>query len=205
MMRGTRCACGSNFASTYTCCSVLPRGPRSPSISPCTPPKLRTTNDHPTHRRHTHTMTTIRQSHLIDVRSPVEFATGPLTSDIAPTINIEYQSIAQLPSIYAARGIDVHKDDDITLYCRSGRRSNIALETLKGIGYVNVRDIGGFEDAKRVLDKEQVQRQLDREMELMPGLEGEKVMEEEGKEHGKKDVRVKSFGALVEGLKALEE
>jgi rhodanese-related sulfurtransferase len=150
---------------------------------------------------------TTRQSHLIDVRSPAEFATGPLTSDIAPTINIEYQIIDQLPDIYAARGIDVSKDDHITLYCRSGRRSNIALHTLKNMGYYNVRDIGGFDAARAVLDKEQVQRQLDKEMEMMPGVAGK----ESGNEHevrmeeGKKHTRVKSFGALMDGLKALED
>jgi rhodanese-related sulfurtransferase len=153
------------------------------------------------------TTTTTRQSHLIDVRSPVEFATGPLTSDIAPTINIEYTSIASLPSIYAARGINVRKDDDITLYCRSGRRSNIALNTLREMGYSNVRDIGGFEEARRVLDREQVGRQLDREMELMPDLKkelkgGAQEESEDGKKDGKKHVRVQSFNALLEGLKA---
>lgn len=108
-----------------------------------------------------------QQELLIDVRSPVEFATGPLTSDIAPTVNIEYQSISQLPEIYAARGIAVHKEDHITLYCRSGRRSNIAMNTLRGMGYLNVRDIGGYEAARGVLDREQVGRQLDGEMERM--------------------------------------
>jgi rhodanese-related sulfurtransferase len=159
------------------------------------------------------------QSHLIDVRSPVEFSTGPLTSDIAPTINIEYQSISSLASIYASRGITVHKEDHITLYCRSGRRSNIALQTLKDLGYVNVRDIGGFEEAKRVLDRELVGRQLEKEMEIA-GLNGkdgaggkeEGNVEDVGREAGdgvkedpKKHVRVKSFGTLMEGLKALEE
>jgi rhodanese-related sulfurtransferase len=149
------------------------------------------------------TTPTTRQSHLVDVRAPAEFATGPLTSDIAPTINIEYTTIASLPSIYEARGIDVHKDDDITLYCRSGRRSNIALQTLRDMGYSNVRDIGGFEEARRVLDREQVGRQLDREMELA-GLrnEGTKANEEEVKDDSKKHVRVESFNALLEGLKA---
>jgi rhodanese-related sulfurtransferase len=159
------------------------------------------------HTDTTMTTTTTRQSHLIDVRSPVEFATGPLTSDIAPTINIEYTSIASLPSIYAARGINVRKDDDITLYCRSGRRSNIALNTLREMGYSNVRDIGGFEEARRVLDREQVGRQLDREMELMPDLKkelkgGAQEESEDGKKDGKKHVRVQSFNALLEGLKA---
>jgi rhodanese-related sulfurtransferase len=146
------------------------------------------------------------QDLLIDVRSPVEFATGPLTSDIAPTVNIEYQIIDQLPEIYAARGINVNKDDNITLYCRSGRRSNIALQTLKNMGYERVRDIGGFEAARAVLDREQVQRQLDAEMESMPGIGRQNKIEDDKRgEDPKRHTRAKSFGALVEGLKALEE
>jgi rhodanese-related sulfurtransferase len=142
------------------------------------------------------------QELLVDVRSPSEFATGSLASDIAPTVNIEYQTIDQLPEIYATRGINVHKDDRITLYCRSGRRSNIALHTLKNMGYQHVRDIGGFEEARKVLDREQVQRQLDAELEKeMGGGAGEGEVKEDPKRH----TRVKSFGALLDGLKALEE
>jgi rhodanese-related sulfurtransferase len=146
------------------------------------------------------------QELLVDVRSPAEFATGPLSSDIAPTVNIEYQIIDQLPEIYAARGINVNKDDNITLYCRSGRRSSIALQTLKNMGYLHVRDIGGFEAAKSTLDKEQVQRQLEKEMEAMHdvGTEEGSIEHEVKKEDPKKHTRVKSFGALVDGLKALE-
>lgn len=146
-------------------------------------------------------MSTAPTHHLVDVRSASEFSTGHLTSDIAPTLNIEYQQIASLPSIYAARGITVHKEDPITLYCRSGRRSNIALQTLKGLGYERVRDIGGFEDAKRVLDKELVERQLEEGMHEIGGkVGGEK--EEVGQ--GKNEERVKSFGKLLEGLRDLE-
>ncbi|KAF2035370.1 hypothetical protein EK21DRAFT_106908 [Setomelanomma holmii] len=147
----------------------------------------------------------IAQELLIDVRSPAEFATGPLTSDVAPTVNIEYQIIDQLPEIYAARGIAVNKDDSITLYCRSGRRSNIALQTLKNMGYLRVRDIGGFEAARLLLDREQVQRQLDKEMEAVLSADPTNdTTGQEKKEDPKKHIRVKSFGALVNGLKALE-
>jgi rhodanese-related sulfurtransferase len=142
------------------------------------------------------------QDLLVDVRSPSEFSTGYLTSDIAPTVNIEYQIIDQLPKIYAARGTNVGKDDRITLYCRSGRRSGIALGKLKEMGFKSVRDIGGFEEARKVLDREQVQRQMDAELEksLKHTTEGA------GKEEDpKKYVRVKSFGKLVDGLRALEE
>ncbi|USP76550.1 uncharacterized protein yc1106_03824 [Curvularia clavata] len=136
--------------------------------------------------------------HLIDVRTPSEFSTGYLTSDLAPTINIEYQHISSLPTVYASRGITVAKDDHITLYCRSGRRSNLALQTLKELGYENVRDIGGFEDARKVLDREMVERQL--EEGWREGIGEEKS----GEKAGKGEERVKSFGVLVEGLKALE-
>ena len=144
----------------------------------------------------------VAQELLVDVRSPSEFATGALASDIAPTINIEYQIIDQLPEIYAAQGVNVHKDDRITLYCRSGRRSNIALHTLKDMGYQHVRDIGGFEEARKVLDREQVQRQLDAELEKEMGSTTGKG---EAKEDPKKHTRARSFGALLDGLKALKE
>ncbi|KAF1358292.1 hypothetical protein EJ07DRAFT_34309, partial [Lizonia empirigonia] len=77
------------------------------------------------------------QELLIDVRSPLEFSTGPLVSDLAPTVNIEYTSIDRLAEIYAQQGIYVDKNDSITLYCRSGRRSDIAMRRLKELGYAN--------------------------------------------------------------------
>lgn len=134
------------------------------------------------------------QELLIDVRSPLEFSTGPLVSDLAPTVNIEYTSIDRLAEIYAQQGIDVDKNDSITLYCRSGRRSDIAMRRLKELGYANVRDIGGFEDARRVLDRETVARQLD-------SMAGSEAIVEEKKSDGKEDVREKSLSALLAGLR----
>ena len=133
------------------------------------------------------------QNHLIDVRTPSEFATGSLSNDIHPfAINIEYQSIAALPSIISG----ATKDDNITLYCRSGRRSDIARQTLRELGYVNVRDIGGFEEARAVLKREEVERKV--------GIEIDE-------KHGAKEVeraralgRKKAFGALLKGLQGCE-
>jgi rhodanese-related sulfurtransferase len=141
------------------------------------------------------------QELLIDVRSPLEFSTGPLISDIAPTVNIEYTSIDALPDIYAQQGITVDKNDSITLYCRSGRRSDIAKRRLEELGYANVRDIGGFEDARRVLDREQVERQL----EGIAGTEDAKAKQTEVKSDGKEGVRQKSLDALLAGLKECDE
>jgi rhodanese-related sulfurtransferase len=132
---------------------------------------------------------------LVDVRSPAEFATGALANDLYSAVNIEYETIDQLPKVYRALGVAVGKNDDITLYCRSGRRSNIALQTLRRLGYMNVRDIGGLEEATTVLKKEEVGRVTG------PGTGGMKIQE---KKDGGKQARVKSFGNLLDGLKGLE-
>ncbi|KAJ4347566.1 hypothetical protein N0V95_005303 [Ascochyta clinopodiicola] len=138
------------------------------------------------------------QELLIDVRSPLEFSTGPLISDLAPTVNIEYTSIERLAEIYSAQGIEVDKNASITLYCRSGRRSDIAMRRLRELGYANVRDIGGFEDAKRVLDRETVARQLEG---LVGGDEQDVVAGKKEEDGGKAEGRAKGFGALVAGLR----
>ncbi|KAJ4292345.1 hypothetical protein N0V90_009006 [Kalmusia sp. IMI 367209] len=143
-----------------------------------------------------HSMSTLPNNLLIDVRTPTEFSTGALSNDLYTAINIEYQSIAQLSSIYQALGIDVGKSDNITLYCRSGRRSNIALQTLKELGYLNVRDIGGFEEAHAVLKREELGRKTGADE-----LVEERRREREGE---KKQGRLKAFGTLLEGLKGLE-
>lgn len=133
------------------------------------------------------------QDFLVDVRTPAEFSTGSLSNDIHPyATNIEYQFIASLASILT----EVTKEDRITLYCRSGRRSNIAMQALQGLGYTNVRDIGGFEEARAVLRREEVERRdrTDR------GLEESTRVEHMGKAEGRK----KAFGALLLGLKGCE-
>ena len=43
------------------------------------------------------------------------------------------------------------KSARIILYCRSGRRANTALETLRAMGYTNVSNYGGLEDAQERL------------------------------------------------------
>lgn len=73
----------------------------------------------------------------IDVRTPEEYAQG----HIAGSINIPFEIIgSEIGSI--TRDVD----DDIRVYCRSGRRSGVAMDTLKGMGYANVINEGGYED-----------------------------------------------------------
>lgn len=77
---------------------------------------------------------------LIDVRTAEEFAAGHLDG----ALNIDYQVVAQ-----RIGGAGVAKDDEVILYCRSGRRASIALETLKGMGYQHVLNYGGMEEARQ--------------------------------------------------------
>lgn len=73
----------------------------------------------------------------IDVRTAEEFAGGHVTG----AINIPYELIgADISDI--TRDVD----SDIRVYCRSGKRSGVAKDTLNGLGYTNVVNEGGFED-----------------------------------------------------------
>jgi phage shock protein E len=73
----------------------------------------------------------------IDVRTPEEYAQG----HIAGSINIPFEMIGSEIS-----SLTRNVDDDIRVYCRSGRRSGVAMDTLKGMGYANVINEGGYED-----------------------------------------------------------
>lgn len=75
----------------------------------------------------------------IDVRSTEEYA----SEHVSPAVNIPHTEIA-------ARIGEVTTDKDalIYLYCRSGRRSGLALDTLEAAGYTNVVNVGGLKDAQ---------------------------------------------------------
>ena len=81
---------------------------------------------------------------IIDVRTPQEFAAG----HVEGAINIEHGNIAQQ---IAKAGVT--KDDTVLLYCQSGRRSGIALDTLKGLGFSKAENVGGIEQARKTLAK----------------------------------------------------
>jgi phage shock protein E len=48
---------------------------------------------------------------------------------------------------------EIAKDDEINLYCRSGRRAELAKEMLEAAGYTNVFNRGGIDEV-RVLRSE---------------------------------------------------
>lgn len=81
---------------------------------------------------------------IVDVRTPQEFAAGHIDG----AINIEHGSIAQ-----GLAKAGVGKDDKVMLYCQSGRRSGMALDTLKGLGFSKAENVGGIEQARKTLAK----------------------------------------------------
>ena len=74
---------------------------------------------------------------VLDTREQDEFDEGHIPGAILiPYTEIENMAIKQIPD----------KDKLILVYCRSGRRSKIAAESLAKLGYTNVKEFGGIID-----------------------------------------------------------
>ena len=79
----------------------------------------------------------VKSNVVIDVRTPEEFASGHVDG----AINIPYDTIsAKLPALSK-----IDKNENILLYCRSGRRSAIAKQSLAELGYRKLQDGGGID------------------------------------------------------------
>ena len=74
---------------------------------------------------------------ILDTREQEEFDDGHIPNAILiPYTEIEERSEEMLPD----------KDARILVYCRSGRRSKIASESLAKLGYTDVKEFGGIID-----------------------------------------------------------
>jgi len=71
---------------------------------------------------------------IFDVRSEDEFASG----HVPGAINLPYDQIADR---LADQNLD--SDDEIVVYCESGRRAAVAEETLRQAGFTGVRHLEG--------------------------------------------------------------
>ena len=81
---------------------------------------------------------------LLDVRTQEEFDEGHIPGAILiPYTEIENKAEAMLPD----------KDKLILVYCRSGRRSKIAAESLSKLGYTNIKEFGGIIDWTYEIEK----------------------------------------------------
>lgn len=74
---------------------------------------------------------------ILDVRSREEYDQGHIPGAILiPDTEIEAKAADLLPD----------KDQLILVYCRSGRRSKLAAQSLAMLGYTNIREFGGILD-----------------------------------------------------------
>lgn len=74
---------------------------------------------------------------LLDVRTPEEYLEQRIPGSILiPVEQLEQAVQDKIPA----------KNATIFVYCRSGRRSKIAANTLIGVGYTDVYDLGGIID-----------------------------------------------------------
>ena len=80
---------------------------------------------------------------LLDVRTVEEYEEGHIPN----SINIP------LDRIYGINSVVQNKNEDIFVYCRSGRRSHTAAYELKRLGYKNVKNIGGILSYTGVIEK----------------------------------------------------
>jgi len=84
------------------------------------------------------TVATASTATIIDVRTPEEFADGHIPG--ALNLSLEDGSLeSELGSLDPAASYLV--------YCRSGRRSAIAVELMASEGFTDVTDLGGLEEA----------------------------------------------------------
>jgi rhodanese-related sulfurtransferase len=76
---------------------------------------------------------------LVDVRSAEEHLSGEIPGT---DLNIDFREIKA-----RHRELGARLDDHIVVYCQSGRRSNIAAETLADLGYTHVYNVNGSMNA----------------------------------------------------------
>lgn len=81
---------------------------------------------------------------IIDVRTQGEWNYGHLEDAILIPLNVITKEITNKVK---------DKNTPIALYCRSGNRSGVATQQLRQMGYTNVENYGGFNQASRTLGK----------------------------------------------------
>ncbi|SMB81997.1 phage shock protein E [Pasteurella testudinis DSM 23072] len=80
-----------------------------------------------------------QQALLLDVREADEFAAGHLQSAV-------HIPLAQIGAQISQLATD--KTRPIYVYCRSGRRADLAKAELEKLGYHNVQNLGGYQQLK---------------------------------------------------------
>lgn len=75
---------------------------------------------------------------ILDVRTPEEFVEGHLAG--AQNIDVSADDFDE-------RVTQLDTDAQVVVYCRSGNRSAEAVERMEGLGFTNLTDAGGLQQA----------------------------------------------------------
>ena len=86
----------------------------------------------------------VKPDFIIDVRTAEEFSAGHIDG----AINLPVDQIGQRLS--GIKGL--RPGSTVLVYCRSGRRSSIAQDSLRALGYRNVSNGGGYEQFSQALN-----------------------------------------------------
>ena len=81
---------------------------------------------------------------LLDVRQADEFNAGHIDGAVL----VPHDMIAE-----KIGAVVLDKNTPVYIYCRSGRRSAIAVEAMRKLGYTNLTDLGGMDEVKKRLRK----------------------------------------------------
>lgn len=76
-------------------------------------------------------------TYWIDTRTQEEFDAGHIDGAVLIPFDVIAARITE---------VTADKNADIRVYCRSGRRSGVAKDTLTSMGYSNVINEGGYEE-----------------------------------------------------------
>ena len=79
---------------------------------------------------------------LLDVRQADEFNAGHIDGAVLEPHDTIAEKIGT---------VVLDKNTLVYVYCRSGRRSAIAVEAMRKLGYTNLTDLGGMDEAKKRL------------------------------------------------------
>lgn len=81
---------------------------------------------------------------LLDVRQPDEFNAGHIDGAVL----VPHDTIAD-----RIGSVVPDKETPVYVYCRSGRRSAMAVRSMRSLGYTNLIDLGGMAEARDRLGK----------------------------------------------------
>lgn len=90
---------------------------------------------------------------LIDVREESEFAAGHIPGAVHASRGMLEFKLSSTPALQP-------RDLKVVLYCKTSGRAALAAQTMRDMGYLNIKSLAGGFDAWKAADKPVVQPEL---------------------------------------------